>query len=115
MDRKGRAQDLIRQGAGVFSLEGKNAVLREDTFGILSDDGSIDDKILRLLNLLPMAFQVMDEARDTIARLRTELESYENDPSNKGLGRTGRIHALEETVVLDTTSRGCKVCEASDS
>lgn len=48
--------------------------LRDNTFGILSSDGSIEDKIVRLLNLLPMAFQVMDEARETIARLRTQIE-----------------------------------------
>lgn len=51
--------------------------LRGNTFGILSDDGSTEEKIVRLLNLLPMAFEVMDEARGTIGRLRSELEKHD--------------------------------------
>lgn len=51
--------------------------LRGNTFGILSDDGSTEEKIVRLLNLLPMAFEVVDEARDTIRRLRSELEKHD--------------------------------------
>ncbi|HEY5222825.1 MAG TPA: hypothetical protein VIJ18_07230 [Microbacteriaceae bacterium] len=52
-----------------------DTVLRDNTFGILDGEGSTDEKITRLLALLPMAFEVMDEARSTIARLRDENEA----------------------------------------
>lgn len=52
-----------------------DAVLRDNTFGILDGEGTTDEKITRLLALLPMAFEVMDEARSTIARLRDENEA----------------------------------------
>ena len=55
-------------------LGGEVEALRGNTFGILESDGTVDDKIKRLLNLLPVAFQVVEEARDTISRLRGELE-----------------------------------------
>jgi len=51
--------------------------LKNNTFGILEDDGTPEEKMIRLLNLLPMAFHVMDEARETIARLRDEVEKLE--------------------------------------
>lgn len=51
------------------------AVLRDNTFGILDGDGDLEEKRARLLALLPMAFTVMDEARATIARLRSENEA----------------------------------------
>jgi hypothetical protein len=49
-------------------------VLKGNTFGILDSDGTLEEKMIRLVNLLPMAFHVMDEARSTIARLRDELD-----------------------------------------
>lgn len=59
-------------------------VLRGNTFGILESQGTIEDKIGRLAALVPMALEVVDEARDTIARLREE-----NERLHKELGRYG--------------------------
>ncbi len=50
---------------------------RENVFGILEGPLTTEEKIGKLLAFLPMAFQVVEEARDTIARLRTELEEKE--------------------------------------
>jgi len=61
-------------GEEVVSPAGKNAVLRENTFGVVVDEeGSFEDKVVRLLNLLPMAFTVLGEARETVARLGAQV------------------------------------------
>ncbi len=59
------------------------AVLRDNAMGIIYDgDGSSDDeRIGRLLALVPALLTVVDEARDTIGRLR-ELAG-EQDPEKK--------------------------------
>jgi hypothetical protein len=57
--------------------------LRGNAFAINSDDGTIDEKILRLLNLIPTMFQVVEEARDTIARLREENEMLSNGTASE--------------------------------
>ncbi len=59
-------------------LGGEVEALRGNTFGILESDGTVDDKIKRLLSLLPVALQVVEEARDTISRLREELEQTQS-------------------------------------
>ncbi len=58
------------------------AVLRNNAMGIIFDgDGSTDaERIGRLVALVPALLNVVDEARDTISRLR-EL-SGEQDPAN---------------------------------
>jgi hypothetical protein len=47
--------------------------LRGNMFAINADSGSVEDRIGRLLALLPVMFQVVEEARSTIARLRGEV------------------------------------------
>lgn len=47
--------------------------LRGNMFAINASSGSVEDRIGRLLALLPVAFQVVEEARSTIARLRDEV------------------------------------------
>lgn len=61
-------------------LFGRAAVLRDNAMGIIYDgDGSSDEeRIGRLLALLPALLTVVDEARETIGRLR-ELAG-EQDP-----------------------------------
>ena len=52
-------------------------VAREDVFGIIQGSLTTDEKIVKLLGMIPIAFQIVDEARETIARLRDELERKE--------------------------------------
>lgn len=63
---------------GVFE---RAAVLRDNAMGIIYDgDGASDEeRVGRLLALIPALLSVVDEARDTIGRLR-EL-SGEQDPA----------------------------------
>lgn len=58
-------------------------VLRGNTFGILEESGTTEEKMVRLVLLLPMAFQMMDEARSTIARLREENENLLDERKNQ--------------------------------
>ncbi len=60
------------------SQEQQFQILRDNTFGIIDSDGTIEEKRTRLLNLLPMAFEVVDEARETIRRLRDRVEELES-------------------------------------
>lgn len=53
--------------AGADALEG-------NAMGIAYGDGTAEEKLGRLVALVPMALEVVDEARDTIARLREENE-----------------------------------------
>lgn len=55
------------------------AVLKGNTFAILSSQGSIEDQIGRLLALIPMSLTIVEEARDTIARLRDENEALRRE------------------------------------
>ena len=59
-------------------LGGEVLALQDNTFGVLESDGTVDDKIKRLLNLLPVAFQIVEEARETISRLRGEIEEAQS-------------------------------------
>lgn len=52
----------------------KSDVLANNTFAIVHGETTVEDKLIRLVGLVPMALEVADEARDTIARLRTEVE-----------------------------------------
>ncbi len=61
-----------------ISYEQEIEVLKGNTFGILESEGTTEEKIKRLLNLLPMAFEIVDEARSTIERLREENERLRN-------------------------------------
>ena len=54
-------------------------VAREDVFGIIQGSLTTDEKIVKLLGMIPVAFQIVDEARETIARLREELERKESE------------------------------------
>jgi len=56
---------------------------------LVFEDGSVEDKVVRLLNLLPMAFTIVEEARETIARLRDEV-----DKARQNGWWTGRIYTL---------------------
>lgn len=47
---------------------------REDVFGLINGPLTTEEKIGKLLAMIPVAFQIVDEARETIARLRRELE-----------------------------------------
>ena len=60
----------------------KEDVLRHNTFAILGEDAPVEEKLLRMVALVPMALEVVDEARETIRRLREEndrLKGVEND------------------------------------
>ncbi|MEO6827701.1 MAG: hypothetical protein ABI255_03870 [Microbacteriaceae bacterium] len=75
-----QVQKIVRRvafsaGAGAMSTRSKSDVLAENTFGIVSGDADVQDKLLRMVALVPMALEVVDEARDTIQRLRTEVET----------------------------------------
>lgn len=71
------------------SQEQQFQILKDNTFGIIDSDGTIEEKRTRLLNLLPMAFEVVDEARETIRRLRDRVEELESGqdktPTTKAL------------------------------
>jgi len=49
-------------------------VLQDNAMGIAYGDGTPVEKLGRLVRLVPMALEVVDEARDTIRRLRDENE-----------------------------------------
>lgn len=54
----------------------KAAVLAERYAGFtLAEDLTDAERVMSLLSLLPMALQVVEEARDTIARLNEENEA----------------------------------------
>lgn len=65
-------------------------VLEDNAMGIAYGDGTPDEKLSRLVALVPMALEVVDEARATIARLREETERLhtENDELKAALERS---------------------------
>lgn len=73
------------------------AVLRDNAMGIISEgDGSTDaDRVGRLLALIPALLTVVDEARDTISRLR-DVAGEPDEPKAispydaSGKGRPGK-------------------------
>lgn len=70
-----------RRGDANAELFERAAVLRDNAMGIIYDgDGSSDEeRIGRLLALVPALLTVVDEARDTIDRLREQVG--ESDPA----------------------------------
>lgn len=48
--------------------------LRGNTFGILDSVAPVEEKLGRLVQLIPVALEIVDEARETISRLRAENE-----------------------------------------
>jgi PII-like signaling protein len=57
----------------------KAEVLAANTFGIMYGESSSEEKLGRLAALVPMALEVVDEARDTIKRLRERVEQLEDE------------------------------------
>jgi hypothetical protein len=74
------ASSAVERAGDSGDLFDRAAVLRDNAMGIIYDgDGSTDaERVGRLLALIPALLTVVDEARDTIGRLR-EL-SGEQDP-----------------------------------
>lgn len=77
LERLGREIELLASTAvarrdSSDDIFDRAAVLRDNAMGIIYDgDGSSDDeRIGRLLALVPALLTVVDEARDTIGRLR---------------------------------------------
>ena len=64
--------EIARIGSTPEQIFQRAAVLRNNAMGIIYDgDGSTDtERVGRLLALIPALLTVVDEARDTIARLR---------------------------------------------
>ena len=65
---------LVTMSREVEPYEKSFAVLKGNTFGILESDGTDEEKIGRLLALIPMYMEIEYEARATISRLRDENE-----------------------------------------
>lgn len=76
-----RIKEVVPVNPDEHDLLKVNEVLKGNTFGIIESEGTIEDKIGRLLALLPVAFQVVDEARATIARLREENDRLRSTQS----------------------------------
>lgn len=66
-------QDIQR-----LDYEQRFAMLRDNAFGFIDSELSIDEKIIALLNLLPVAGEIVQEARETISRLRDENEALKS-------------------------------------
>jgi len=75
-----------RHGAGALA---DADVLEGNAMGIAYGDGTAEEKLGRLVALVPMALEVVDEARATIARLREENDRLhaENDQLKSALDR----------------------------
>jgi PII-like signaling protein len=63
----------LEKRAAAGAIAGAN-VLEDNAMGIVYGDGTTEEKLGRLVALVPMALEVVDEARATIARLREETE-----------------------------------------
>lgn len=61
----------------------RDEILRDNVFGIVSSAEDVQTKIARMLSLVPMALEVMDEARDTIQRLNEENERLRKELEEK--------------------------------
>lgn len=64
----------VDNGKSTSPLEG-------NTFGI-ELEGTVDDKIKRLLALIPLSFQILDESYETIKRLR-KLQEVDETHDNE--------------------------------
>lgn len=56
-----------------YEVKGRDLEVRYAGFE-KAEDLTDEERVISLLSLVPMAIQVMDEARDTIERLRDENE-----------------------------------------
>ncbi|MCX7523440.1 hypothetical protein OSC27_14285 [Microbacterium sp. STN6] len=65
---------LARRRPGGAAMPAKAHALEGNALGIVHGEGTTEEKLGRLVGLVPMALEVVDEARDTIARLREENE-----------------------------------------
>lgn len=52
-------------------------VLAGNVMGITGSASSPEEKLMRFAALVPMALEVVDEARDTIRRLREQVEALQ--------------------------------------
>lgn len=58
------------------TFDTRAAALWGQTYGLVNaTDESVEDRLLRIAALVPMALEIVDEARATIVRLRTENEA----------------------------------------
>lgn len=82
---------LARPGAS-HDVFDRAAVLRDNAMGIIYDrDGSSDEeRIGRLLALVPALLTVVDEARDTIGRLRELAGEADPEKAISPWGAAGR-------------------------
>ena len=97
LDKLGREIELLASAALVRpdnseELFDRAAVLRNNAMGIIYDgDGSNDqERIGRLLALVPALLTVVDEARDTILRLRELAGEQDPDKSISPYDAAGR-------------------------
>lgn len=61
----------------------KSQELQKNAFGIVDTlELSNQDKAMRLIGLIPMALEVVDEARDTIERLNEEIRMLHIENTN---------------------------------
>lgn len=54
-------------------------VLENNAFAIYFTADTVEDKITRLLALIPLSIEIVEEARATIARLREENERLKEE------------------------------------
>lgn len=78
-DLERRLGELTSGGVSHFQLGEVNEVLRNNVFGIIDTEGTDEEKIGRLLALLPVYYHVTEEARATITRLRDENDTLKRD------------------------------------
>jgi len=88
--------DELERRKATGALTGADA-LEGNAMGIAYGNGTAEEKLGRLVALVPMALEVVDEARSTIARLRAENDELraeneqlraENDEFRAILGRS---------------------------
>lgn len=79
------------------------AVLRNNAMGIIYDgDGSSDqERVARLLALVPALLTVVDEARDTIGRLRELAREQDPDKATSPYDAAGRSEPAPPRWVAD--------------
>lgn len=75
-------------------LQKEVEALRGNTFGIVSSNGTFEEKLIRLVHLIPMSVEIVDEARATIKRLREE-----NDMLKKKIDREELLRVITEDIM----------------
>ena len=86
------ASSALARAEDSDELFDRAAVLRDNAMGIIYDgDGSSDDeRVARLLALVPALLTVVDEARDTISRLRELAGEQDPDKAISPYDASGR-------------------------